>query len=65
LKGHAHDIRVDGISTFEVVDIKTDLLSLSVDFRVTVPEVKSSAEHSKIDGKLGDPTPVSGEGRSE
>jgi hypothetical protein len=65
LKGHAERIRVDGISTFEVVDIITDVTSLSVEFRITVPEVKSSAEHSKIDGKLGGPTPVSGEGRSE
>jgi hypothetical protein len=65
LKGHAHDIREDGISTFVVEDIKTDVSSLSVDFRLRVPEVKSRAEHLKVDGKLGDPTPVSGEGRSE
>jgi hypothetical protein len=65
LKGHAHDIRVDGISTFRVEDIKTDVSSLFVDFRLTVPEVKSRAEHLKVDGKLGDPNPVSGDGPSE
>jgi hypothetical protein len=65
LQGRAEKIRVDGISTFRVEDIKTDVSSLSVDFRLTVPEVKSSAEHLRVDGRLGDLTPVSGEGRSE
>jgi hypothetical protein len=65
LEGHAHDIRVDGISTFVVEDIETDVSSLSVEFRLTVPEVKSRAEHLRIDGKLADSSPVSGHGTSE
>jgi hypothetical protein len=65
LKGHADRIRVDGISTFVVEDIETDVSSLSVEFELRVPEVKSRAEQLKVDGRLRDSSPVSGDGPSE
>jgi hypothetical protein len=62
LKGSVDDAKVEKISTFVIDNVKTNLLLLSLEAAISVPEIVASGVHYKIDGNVGDLLPVYGEG---
>jgi hypothetical protein len=62
LKGSVDKAQVEKVSTFVVESLKTNLLLLRVEAKVSVPEIVASGERYKIEGNLGGLLPVHGEG---
>jgi len=63
LKGVLDGVKVRNLATFEIDNIKANLLLLRLDFGLSVPEIVAEGEHYAIDGNLGGLLPVYGEGR--
>jgi len=63
LKGVLDGVKVRNLATFEIDNIKANLLLLRLDFGLSVPEIVAEGDHYAIDGNLGGLLPVYGEGR--
>jgi hypothetical protein len=62
LKGAAEKISVEGVSTFIVEKIKTNLLLLNAEFGVSVPQINVKGERYNIEGNVAGLIPIFGEG---
>jgi hypothetical protein len=62
LQGVLDEVEVKNIATFEIDNIKANLLLLRIDFGLSVPEIVAEGKHYAISGNLGGLLPVYGEG---